>query len=213
MTTNGQRRMTGRSVSPPTDPKISILKEAIGTLADSVEQELMQIKQAIIPGVESRLHLQLMESQEQQKTQMETSLRKFQKQIELSQETDVLRYQLWLKEQGNNSQQNMSSILMQQQIANASDSGSKIVQDYCKPLFETLKQMLATSTKQVYALSEQVQAMEAKSNAVGQATNKVDTMMSIVKEDLSSMYADLEKQIHQVKSRGLVTESSEKLEA
>ena len=65
------------------------------------------------------------------------------------------------------------------------------MQDYCKPLFETLKQMLATSTKQVYALSEQVQAMEAKSNATGQATNKVDTMMGIVKEDLSAMYADL----------------------
>jgi hypothetical protein len=77
---------------------------------------------------------------------MESNITKFQRQIELSQETDMLRYQVHMKEQENINHSN--SIL--------NDPSQKVIQDYCKPLFETIKAMMAQCSKQVFALNDQV---------------------------------------------------------
>lgn len=87
---------SNRSLSPfASQAKLSLLKEAVGTLADSVEQELLQITHVLLPNLEQRMQALF----DDQAETLAENISKFQRQIELSQETDMLRYQLWLKEQ------------------------------------------------------------------------------------------------------------------
>lgn len=58
------------------------------------------------------------------------------------------------------------------------------VQDYCKPLFETLKQMISTSNKQVYALSSQVSEMTENFNTIGKEQSVLQTQHKLLEADI-----------------------------
>lgn len=74
----GGKRMA--SFSPPQkqmEGKIQILKEAISTLADSVEQELNLIQQGIIPQYEAKIRNMVNQAIESQNTKFEANITKF----------------------------------------------------------------------------------------------------------------------------------------
>ena len=92
-----------------------------------------------MPDLEFRADQRLLSALEDQQKQIDKDLSQFQKQLELSQETDTLRYQLWLKEQPT----------------------PVSVQEHCKPLFQSLNQLVSASNKQVYSLTDKVNAIQS----------------------------------------------------
>ena len=75
--------------------KVSILKHAIGNLAESINQEFNILRQELIP---SDTMLKQIKDNSDKIRNFEQSISEFHQQIQLSKETDELRYKIFLEE-------------------------------------------------------------------------------------------------------------------
>ena len=75
--------------------KVSILKHAIGNLAESINQEFNILRQELIPS--DSMLVQIKDNSDKIRN-FEQSISDFHRQIQLSKETDELRYKIFLEE-------------------------------------------------------------------------------------------------------------------
>ena len=114
--------------APNINQKLSLLKHAISTLADSVQQEFSAIKQQVLPQLEQQISHKLNAITIEHQSNLKHSsltISDLQKQLELSKETDELRYKVFMEE-----------------FERSSQIDKQALKQSFKPLFDNLKNMI-----------------------------------------------------------------------